>query len=76
MVLMLVIRGIMQVQNMNISNEINAMVSGIAGLSHIGITIALVMLLLSIKKRISCQKLKRVNTTNKIPTPKISADIL
>ncbi len=50
MVVMLVIRGVAQVQGLALSKGANAAISGVAGLSHIGVAIALGMLLFAIKK--------------------------
>ena len=43
-VVMLLTRGILQVANVTLSNGINAMISGIAGISHIFLTVGLVLL--------------------------------
>ena len=50
MSLMMLIRGTVQVLGINLGKMGNGMVSGLAGLSHIGIMIALLMLLISIKR--------------------------
>lgn len=50
MVLMLLARGIVQVLDVEIGKMGNGMLSGFAGLSHIGIMIAFIFLLLAIKK--------------------------
>lgn len=50
MVLMLLARGIVQVLDIEIGKMGNGMLSGFAGLSHIGIMIAFIFLLLAIKK--------------------------
>lgn len=50
MVLMLLARGIVQVLDIEIGKMGNGMLSGFAGLSHIGIMIAFIFLLLVIKK--------------------------
>lgn len=50
MISMLIIRGIVQVQGLALKKGIDAAISGMAGLSHIGVAIALGMLLLAIKK--------------------------
>lgn len=49
MVSMLFIRGIIQVLEFQLSKGANAAVSGIAGIAHIIITVALVVLLLALK---------------------------
>lgn len=43
-------RGIIQVLEITLSKSMNAMVSGIAGVSHILITVSLVLLFISLKK--------------------------
>lgn len=50
MVLMLLARGIVQVLDIEIGKMGNGMLSGFAGLSHIGIMIAFIFLLFAIKK--------------------------
>lgn len=50
MSLMMLIRGTVQVLGINLGKMRNGMISGLAGLSHIGIMIALLMLLISIKR--------------------------
>ncbi|MBO0482404.1 DUF2871 domain-containing protein [Candidatus Enterococcus courvalinii] len=50
MIVMMVVRGMIQVQQRAISTSMDAMISGIAGLSHIGVAVALLMVLLAIKK--------------------------
>ena len=50
MSLMMLIRGTVQVLGINLGKMGNGMISGLAGLSHIGIMIALLMLLISIKR--------------------------
>ncbi|MPM50053.1 hypothetical protein SDC9_96787 [bioreactor metagenome] len=50
MIVMMVVRGLIQIQQQTISTGVDAMISGIAGLSHIGVTVALLMVLLAIKK--------------------------
>ncbi len=50
MSLMMLIRGTIQVLGINLGKMGNGMLSGLAGLSHIGIMIALLMLLISIKR--------------------------
>ena len=47
---MMLIRGTVQVLGINLGKMGNGMISGLAGLSHIGIMIALLMLLISIKR--------------------------
>ncbi|EOT39290.1 DUF2871 domain-containing protein [Enterococcus dispar] len=53
MVIMMTIRGIFQVLGTNLSQGMNGMISGIAGLSHIAVAVALFMLLLAVKKVLS-----------------------
>ena len=50
MSLMMLIRGTVQVLGINLGKMGNGMISGLAELSHIGIMIALLMLLISIKR--------------------------
>lgn len=50
MSLMMLIHGTVQVLGINLGKMRNGMISGLAGLSHIGIMIALLMLLISIKR--------------------------
>lgn len=52
MIIMMTFRGVVEVMNTSISHGIDAMISGIAGLSHIGLAVALFMLLISIKKEL------------------------
>ncbi len=47
---MLLIRGILQVQGADLSSGINAMIAGIAGISHILMTVSLVFFFLALKK--------------------------
>ena len=53
MVIIMTIRGIFQVLGTNLSRGMNGMISGIAGLSHIAVAVALFMLLLAVKKVLS-----------------------
>jgi len=53
MVIMLVIRGVIQVLELQLSKGANAAVSGIAGIAHIIITVALVILFLALKSIIT-----------------------
>ncbi|MGN0375438.1 MAG: DUF2871 domain-containing protein [Butyrivibrio sp.] len=46
-------RGIVQVTGNEISRGMNGMLSGIAGISHIGMAVSLVLLLISIKKNLA-----------------------
>ena len=50
MVVMMLIRGIVQVLSINLGKMGNGMLSGFAGLSHIGMMVALLMLLLAVKR--------------------------
>lgn len=52
MVTMMIVRGIVQVKELTISNRINAMISGISGLTHIGVAIALFLFLRAVKKEL------------------------
>lgn len=51
-VAMLMVRGIIQVQNLTYSSGISSMISGIAGVGHILLTVSLIALLIQIKKNI------------------------
>ncbi len=51
--IMLIIRGITQVLNANLSNVINAMISGIAGIGHIFLGISLILILFKISKKVA-----------------------
>lgn len=53
MVIMLVIRGVIQVLELQLSKGANAAVSGIAGIAHIIITVALVIMFLALKSIIT-----------------------
>lgn len=50
MVVMMLIRGIVQVLSIDLGKMANGMLSGFAGLSHIGMMVALLMLLLAVKR--------------------------
>lgn len=50
MILTMLIRGILQITNTAINSLIDKMLSGFAGLSHITMMIALLILLISLKK--------------------------
>lgn len=52
MVTMMNVRGIVQVKELTISNGMNAIISGISGLTHIGVAIALFLFLRAIKKEL------------------------
>lgn len=47
---MMVVRGILQVQSVELTKSINAMISGIAGISHILMAAALFMFFIALKK--------------------------
>lgn len=49
-IIMFIVRGILQVVNPNLTNEINSMISGIAGVGHIILGISLVWLIIEIRK--------------------------
>lgn len=51
MTILMLVRGIVQVLGIDLGKMGNGMLSGFAGLSHIGMMTALLMLLFSIKKR-------------------------
>ena len=53
MVVMMVIRGIIQVQGVQVSRSLNGMISGFAGISHILVMIALILLFIALKKEFS-----------------------
>ena len=50
---MLVVRGITQVLESNLSSGINASISGMAGIGHILLTVSIVILLLQIRRSVS-----------------------
>lgn len=50
MVVMMLIRGIVQVLSIDLGKMANGMLSGFAGLSHIGMMVALLMLLIAVKR--------------------------
>ncbi len=49
-IIMFIVRGILQVVNPNLTNGINSMISGIAGVGHIILGISLVWLIIEIRK--------------------------
>lgn len=49
MIVMLIVRGIVQVNEIALSSSMNAMISGIAGVSHILLTIGLAYLFIGLK---------------------------
>lgn len=51
--IMLAIRGILQVLNTEMSGGLNAAISGIAGLGHIILGVSVIVLLFSIKKKVT-----------------------
>lgn len=52
MIITVLIRGILEVLNINLNKSFNTAISGIAGLSHIGISVALIILFLELKKQV------------------------
>lgn len=50
MAIMLVVRGVLQVLDTPISSKVNAMISGVAGISHILLGAGIIFLLLSLRK--------------------------
>lgn len=52
MVLMMLVRGIVQVLGIEVGKMGNGMISGFAGVSHIGVMIALLLLLFAIKREL------------------------
>ncbi|PCS01526.1 DUF2871 domain-containing protein [Lactococcus fujiensis] len=52
MIIMMTVRGVLQVKAVELSHGMDAMISGMAGLSHIGIMIAVLLLLFGIKKEL------------------------
>lgn len=60
MVIMLFVRGILQVQNIALSAGLNASVSGISGISHIIMTIAIVLLFVCLRNSDSKLELKDI----------------
>lgn len=55
-VLMMLVRGTLQVLGTSLNNVVNASISGIAGIGHIVLGVSLFMILLEIRKAISSQK--------------------
>lgn len=53
MIIMLLIRGVVQVMNIQVSSAGNGMISGFAGISHILMLISLILLLISLKRTLS-----------------------
>lgn len=53
MVVMMVIRGIIQVEGVQVSRALNGMISGFAGISHILVMVALILLFIALKKEFS-----------------------
>lgn len=51
--IMLIIRGITQVLNTDLSNATNAMISGIAGIGHIILGVSLILILLKVSKKVA-----------------------
>ena len=47
---MMIVRGIFQVQSVELTKSVNAMISGIAGISHILMAAALFMFFIALKK--------------------------
>lgn len=47
---MMIVRGILQVQSVELTKSVNAMISGIAGISHILMAVALFMFFIALKK--------------------------
>lgn len=52
MVIMFLVRGITQVQGMELTSGLSAAISGIAGIGHIILGVAIVLILLNLKKAI------------------------
>lgn len=52
MVIMMLVRGVLQVLNTPLSNGINAAISGVAGIGHILLGVGLVMIFLKLKKAV------------------------
>lgn len=52
-IIMLLIRGVIQVMNIQVSSASNGMISGFAGISHILMFISLLLLLISLKRTLS-----------------------
>ena len=53
---MMVVRGILQVLNVNLTHAADAAISGIAGVSHILITISLILFFIMLKKYLIKEK--------------------
>lgn len=50
MIIMMTVRGVLQVYGTEVSHSMNSMIAGIAGLTHILVATALLMLLLAVKR--------------------------
>ncbi|MDY3332899.1 MAG: DUF2871 domain-containing protein [Gallibacter sp.] len=50
MISMMILRGVVQVIELNVSNSVNAMISGVAGLGHIAVGVGIVLLIISLMK--------------------------
>ncbi|MGI6359886.1 MAG: DUF2871 domain-containing protein [Acholeplasmatales bacterium] len=51
MVIMMVVRGILEVLNVGISKGIDSAISGVAGLGHILVSVGIILLLVAFKKK-------------------------
>ena len=51
MILTMLLRGIVEVKEITLSPTLNASLSGVAGLSHIGMAVCLLLFLLEIRKK-------------------------
>ncbi len=56
MVIMLAVRGIVQVKGIVLSSGADAAISGIAGVTHIALFVGLLLLLLALRKAVEAQK--------------------
>ncbi|MDD6919922.1 MAG: DUF2871 domain-containing protein [Eubacteriales bacterium] len=50
MISMMILRGVVQVIELNVSNSVNVMISGVAGLGHIAVGVGIVLLIISLMK--------------------------
>lgn len=51
MVIMMVIRGVVEVLNIGITREIDSSISGVAGIGHILVGVGIILLLVALKKK-------------------------
>ncbi len=51
MVIMMIIRGVVEVLNIEITSEIDSSISGVAGIGHILVGVGIILLLVALKKK-------------------------